>query len=67
MPFYTEFAQLYKTVFTHDEVYNRKLLGLNNNEKFVLFMFIFCYDANDRGHSGIPNEMKINSTKFIDC
>ena len=59
MPFYAEFAYLHRAVFTPDEVYARKLLGLNDDEKFVLFRFISWNAAHDRGHSGIPDEMKM--------
>lgn len=67
MPFYAEFAYLLRAVFNTDEVYARKLLGLNDNEKLVLFRFIYWNAAHDWDNSGIPDEIKMPLIKsFVD-
>lgn len=58
-PFYAEFAYLHRKVFSPDNAFAYKLLGLQPDAKFVLLRFISWSAAHDRGHSGIPDSMKM--------
>ncbi|MEZ5173508.1 MAG: DUF354 domain-containing protein [Bacteroidia bacterium] len=59
LPFYAEFAYLHRHVFIPDKDLARQLLGLKADEEYVLLRFISWNAAHDRGHSGIPDEMKL--------
>ncbi|MEX1189800.1 MAG: DUF354 domain-containing protein [Bacteroidia bacterium] len=62
-PFYAEFAYLHRDIFKPDKDFAYSLLGLQPDEKFVLLRFISWSAAHDRGHSGIPNSMKMDLIK----
>lgn len=65
LPFYAEFAYLHRQVFTPDKNLAKQLLFLREDEKYVLLRFISWNAAHDKGHSGIPDETKLELIEVL--
>jgi len=63
LPFYAEFTYLHRNVFKPDHAFAKHILGMQSDEQFVLLRFISWSAAHDKGHSGIPDNIKIKLIK----